>query len=303
MNKLVRLVVAWAMVLLASLSVTASARQAARPAVQAAPLAQPALWKVADEDTTIYLFGTIHALPPNVRWFDGPIAAAFQASDELVTEIAGNDPARVAALTARIAMLPEGKTLRGELGERDRKAFERALAFHGLPPAAYDRFEPWFAAVALANLPLTNAGYDQAAGVEATLDAQAKTLKRPHIGLETPEYQLGLFDTLPVETQRKYLNGIVEHTPTIAGELIAIVEAWKRGNAERLSQLMNADEDDPLMVETLLTGRNRAWAQWIKGRMDKPGKVFLAVGAGHMAGKGSVLEQLQHLGFTATRLQ
>ena len=303
MNKSARLIVAWATVLLASLSVSAPARQAARPVVHAPSLARPALWQIADQDTTIYLFGTIHALPRGVQWFSGPIATAFRSSDELVTEIAGNDPAQVAGLTARLAMLPQGKTLRGELAEKDRKAFERALAFHGLPPDAYDRFEPWFAAVALANLPLTKAGYDQAAGVEATLDAQAKALKRPHIGLETPEYQLGLFDTLPAETQRHYLNGIVEHTPTIAGELIAIVEAWKRGDAGRLAQLMNADEDDPRMVEALLTGRNRAWAQWIKARMDKPGKVFLAVGAGHMAGKDSVLDQLQRLGFTARRLQ
>jgi uncharacterized protein YbaP (TraB family) len=47
----------------------------------------PALWQVADQDTTIYLFGTVHALPQTTTWFDGRIERAFNASDELVTEI------------------------------------------------------------------------------------------------------------------------------------------------------------------------------------------------------------------------
>ena len=57
----------------------------------------PALWKVADDDTTVYLFGTIHALPEGKDWYSGTIAKAFDASGELVTEIpagAENDPAR-----------------------------------------------------------------------------------------------------------------------------------------------------------------------------------------------------------------
>jgi uncharacterized protein len=307
MTKLFRLIAVWTAVLLASISVSAPAREArqvaARPAGQPTPFARPALWKVSDHDTTIYLFGTIHALPQGVRWFAGPIAGAFNASDELVTEIAGSDATDVQALTARIALLPPGQTLRSAMSESDRKAFEGALAHNGLPADAYDRFEPWFAAVALSNLPLVKAGYDPKSGVEATLDTRAKALNRPHIGLETAEYQLSLFDALPPDTQKNYLNEIVKHTPTIQKELIAIVEEWKRGNAEKLAELMNADEDDPHLVAVLLTNRNHAWAQWIKGRMDKPGKVFVAVGAGHMAGRGSLLQQLQTLGFTATRLQ
>lgn len=304
MTKYFRLITAWAVVLLASLSINAPARQVTDPTVQATALAKPALWKIADADTTIYLFGTIHALPKGVHWFAGPVASAFEASDELVTEIPGDtDSAKVQALTASLALLPKDQSLRTGLSDSERAAFEEALAFNGLPAGAYDRFKPWFAAVALSNLPLARAGYDPASGVEATLDARAKALKRPHIGLETAEYQLGLFDGLPAATQKTYLNEVVKHTPKIAAELIAIVEEWKRGDADKLAELLNAEEDDPIMVEVLLTGRNRTWAQWIKGRMDKPGNIFLAVGAGHMAGRGSVLEQLETHGFAVTRLQ
>jgi hypothetical protein len=57
----------------------------------------PAMWKVADEDTTIYLFGTVHILPQGIEWYDTTIATALEGSDMLVTEIP-MDPASEAAM-------------------------------------------------------------------------------------------------------------------------------------------------------------------------------------------------------------
>lgn len=307
MTKLFRLIAAWLLVLLASLSVTAPARPIARPAARTAapvvPLARPALWKIEDADTTIYLFGTIHLLPKGLSWFAGPIEEAFTSSDEFVSEIAESDPAAVQRVMIAKAFLPPDQTLRGLLAPAEKAALERALAGNKLPPNAVDRFKPWYAGVYLSTVPLLSSGYAAENGVEATLEARSKTLGQRRVGLETVEYQLGLFDGLPADVQRRYLVEIARHSSSIRSELGNMVEQWKRGNAAKLAELMNADEDDPHMVEVLLTGRNRAWAQWIKARMDRPGKVFLAVGTGHLAGKNSVIEQLTALGYKVTRLQ
>jgi uncharacterized protein YbaP (TraB family) len=306
MSKTFRPIATWFAVLLACLSVTAPARQtrpATRAAIPVAPLAMPALWKISDADTTIYLFGTIHLLPKGLRWFAGPIETAFNSSQEFVSEIGETDPARVQAVMVEKAFLPPDKSLRGLLSPSEKAELEKALSGNKLAPDSLDRFEPWYAGVYLSTVPLLDAGYSAANGVEATLEAKAKVLKQRRVGLETIEYQLGLFDTLPADVQRNYLVEIAKHSPTIRAQLTEMVEQWKRGNAEKLAELMNADEDDPHMVEVLLTGRNRAWAKWIKERMDEPGKIFLAVGTGHLAGKDSVLEQLKTLGFTVTRLQ
>ena len=45
------------------------------------------LWVVKDEDTTIYLFGSIHVLKPGLSWFDGAVKQAFDASDSLMLEV------------------------------------------------------------------------------------------------------------------------------------------------------------------------------------------------------------------------
>ena len=83
--------------LFSCLSFTASAQEQYAQLVPATPSvatekATPALWKVSDGDTTIYLFGTIHALPPGIDWFGGPVREAFEGSQELVTEITPTDP-------------------------------------------------------------------------------------------------------------------------------------------------------------------------------------------------------------------
>lgn len=265
--------------------------------------ASPALWKVADEDTTIYLFGTIHVLPEGIAWFDGKIAAAFGEADTLVTEIVETDAATMQSLIARKALLPADQTLRQLLSDDERAAYEQALGGLRVPAPMFDRFKPWYAAVALSTLPLIQEGFASEHGVEAALEAKAKARQLAHRGLETPEYQLALFDGLPLDVQQIYLAEVVEQLPRIRTELRAMVEAWAQGDAARLARLMNIEQSNPVLVKTLLVDRNKHWAAWIHSRLAEPGTVFLAVGAGHLGGPGSLQEQLAARELAVERLQ
>jgi hypothetical protein len=282
---------------------------AAAPAAEVAASApaevepRPALWKITDDDTTIYLLGTIHALPPGVTWFDGKVAEAFDGSDELVTEIAGEQPTAMQSLVLQKAMLPKGTTLRSILPKEDLGDYEAALKTLGIPAPVFDTFEPWYAAVGLSTLPLLQDGFARENGVEQALDARAVERGMPHSGLETAEFQLDLFDRLPMDVQKRYLAEVVDNMPTIKDDLGKMVTAWRTGDAVGLAELMNAQEDEPELLEALLISRNRTWAGWIDTRLDKPGTVFLAVGAGHLAGEGSVQEQLAARGIATERVQ
>ena len=272
-------------------------------AAPAPEVAHPALWKVSDADTTIYLFGTIHALPEGIDWFGGPVATAFEGSDELVTEIVQSSPESMQSVVLAKAIQPPGQALRAQLSKSDRAAFDKAMMGFGLPVTAFDRFKPWYAAIALATLPIVQGGFASDQGVEAVLDARAKALSRSHSALETAEFQLGLFDSLPPAVQCKYLREVIDDLPSIRTELETIVGEWKQGHADRLAELMNEDEDDPAMIATLITNRNRTWSEWIRKRLDTPGTVFVAVGAGHLAGKDSVQDFLAKAGVQSARVQ
>ena len=125
----------------------------------------PALWQVADKDTTIYLFGTVHALPQGKNWFDGRIERAFNASDELVTEIDMANAAASSGALQAASQLPAEQSLRALMSADNRQQYEAALVGLGLPVEAFDRYEPWFAAMTLSLMPLLRSGYDPQSGV------------------------------------------------------------------------------------------------------------------------------------------
>ncbi|GAA0279230.1 TraB/GumN family protein [Alteraurantiacibacter aestuarii] len=261
----------------------------------------PALWQVSDADTTIYLFGTIHFLPDDVEWFDQRIEAAFTSSSEFVTEIALDaDQSITAQAVASTALLADGQTLRDLMSEQDREEYDEALVSLGMPVETLDMYEPWFAAVNLELIPLMQAGYDPSSGVEMVLNQRAA--EKDKQALETIEQQLGFFDSLPMETQIAYLDGVVESIPTMSASMDSLLDAWTKGNEGAIGDLMSEGMQDPRLHEALLTARNARWAQWIEQRMTQPGDVFIAVGAGHLAGQGSVQQLLAERGVQVTRV-
>lgn len=280
----------------AELASTQAPREVAAPA-------GPALWKVADPDTTIYLFGTVHVLPETTTWFDDRVAKALAESDAIVTELppaALTDPASQRMIVA-LATLPPEKSLRAMLTPEQRATYEAALAKLKMPPETFDRFEPWFAAMTLTVVPLIQNGYKLDKGVEKVLESKAGGIERGAV--ETLEGQMRLFDELPPEAQVTFLVTTAEQIDRVVPTLDAMVAAWSAGDADRLAELMNASMTDPALAERLLYARNRNWAQWIDDRLDRPGTVFMAVGAGHLAGKHSVQDVLRERGIESERVR
>ena len=264
----------------------------------------PAIWSVSDADTTIYLFGTVHALPEGVEWYDEEISNALAASDTVVTEILPeemNDPASQMAI-ARNAMLPADQSLRDLLNEEDRTAYENALGTLGMPPGAFDRFEPWFAGMTMAVLPLLKQGYDPESGVEKIIDTNAGT-ERKREAFETLAGQIAIFDNLPQDAQIEFLMTSARNPNAMIEMVDEMVAQWMEGDVDELAEIMNAGLADEALASALLYDRNANWAEWIDDRMDQPGTVFVAVGAGHLAGEKSVQSYLETRGIPVNRLR
>ena len=277
---------------------------AARPVVAQTSMVRPALWSVRDDDTTIYLFGTVHVLKPGVQWFDGGVKRAFDGSDELVLEILEPTDAQAMATTmAQAAMARDGVTLSDRLNPDLRQRYQAAMTANGLPWQMFEAFNPWMAGMALSVQPLEKLGYQAELGAEKTLTVAAKAAGKRVSALETVEQQLGYFAGLPMAQQVKFLDATVDGLPDMDSQFARLIRHWQQGDPERLAQEMNESlEATPELTQVLLIDRNIKWAQWIKGRLAQPGTVFVAVGAGHLAGKGSVQDQLEQIGLESVRV-
>jgi hypothetical protein len=277
------------------------------PAPAAAPLkdADPALWVVKDADTTIYMLGTVHVLKPGLSWFDEAVKDAFDTSDEMVIEvIQPTDQDAALKVMLPLAIDPDGPALTQKLPELARPKYAAAMTSLGMPPAALDQFEPWYASVILGLLPLQKAGYDPASGVEMQLAAAAKAANKPVSALEGFDEQLGFFDTLPESDQIGLLVATVDEFDKIGPTLDRMVADWGKGDSDALAREMNDQLGKlPNVEKVLLTDRNDRWADWIRTRLEKPGTVFMAVGAGHLAGRNSVQEALAKRKIETTRVE
>lgn len=276
----------------------------ARPAAAQTSMVRPALWSVRDDDTTIYLFGTVHVLKPGVQWFDGGVKRAFDGSDELVLEILEpTDPQAMATTMAQAAMARDGIKLSDRLSSDLRQRYQAAMTANGLPWQMFEAFNPWMAGMALSVQPLEKLGYQAELGAEKTLTVAAKAAGKRVSALETVEQQLGYFAGLPMAQQVKFLDATVDGLPDMDSQFARLIRHWQQGDPERLAQEMNESlEATPELAQVLLIDRNIKWAQWIKGRLAQPGTVFVAVGAGHLAGKGSVQDQLDRIGLGSVRV-
>ena len=207
-------------------------------------------------------------------------------------------------LVGRAAFDQFGKPLPQKLDPETLAAYQATLTGLGLPANAFDAFEPWFAGVTLSVLPLTKHGYDPNQGVEKQLTAKAKAGAKPISGFETLTEQLGFFDTLPEVEQVSFLKSVVKDIDKLGPQLDKMVLLWGKGDPDGLAVTMNESmEATPELAKTLLFDRNARWADQIKTRLDKPGTVFVAVGAGHLAGQKSVQDYLKGLGVRVQRVQ
>jgi uncharacterized protein YbaP (TraB family) len=266
--------------------------------------ADPALWVVKDADTTIYLFGTVHVLKPGLSWFDDGVKKAFDASDTLVLELVMPPDAEMQKIVSDLGTHPPGKPLPDELPPVEAARMRAALPEYGLSPDALDNSDPWLAATMLSVLPLRQLGYDDKQGAELILTDAARAAGKKIVGLETARQQLGYFDALPLPAQRKLLIETIDDMPQAGSKIDQAVAAWRKGDADGLARLVNADmASSPEVSEALLIRRNRNWADWISRRMQQPGTVFLAVGAGHLAGSASVQAELAKRGLKVERVR
>ena len=285
-----------------SLAACATAQPRAEAEIAAAA---PALWKLSDADTDIYLFGTIHILPRDVEWRTAALERAIAQSDELVLETAtGTDLGKTGRTMMEMALSPGLPPLMERVPEEKRAALAKLIESAGIPGRALDRMETWAAAMSLFASSFRSMGFEAEAGVEQGLAAQFRKADKPMSGLETVAQQFGFFDTLSEESQRAFLVGSIDDPEKAKAQFEEMMKAWAAGDVEAIARTFDSETGlSPELRAVLMTNRNRAWADWLEARLDTPGTVLVAVGAGHLAGRDSVQAMLEAKGLKAERVR
>lgn len=276
-------------------------------AARVPPGAHPALWEVTDPDTTIYLFGTIHLLPENYQWRTAKFDQAVESSQQLIVETIVDDknPGKVMAAMASLAFnTPNLPPLIDRVPPDKRAALAEAVKKSGYPPQAFDRMETWAVAFILLGTQFRDMNLKGDAGVETVLRSTFTNEGKPIGELETNLQQFGFFDRLPEKAQQALLLGALDNPKAANDEFSGMLKAWSTGDVRGIAQTFDRDlSGSPELAQALLHQRNQNWSKWIEQRMAQPGTIMIAVGAGHLAGKDSVIAMLQKDGYRVRRVQ
>jgi uncharacterized protein YbaP (TraB family) len=273
--------------------------------VAAPARAHPGLWKVQDKDTILYLFGTIHALPDDTRWRTAAFDRAFGTADQLMIEVGNiDDQQAVAGALMKVGLARGLPPILERVPPANRPALKAAIGDSGYPSAMFDGIKTWMAGLLLTTAEFKRIGLDPEQGVERKLVREWKAKGRSVEGFETAEQQFGFLDSLSPDAQQKFLIGAADKPGDAKKQFAAMLSAWEAGDVAGIAR--SFDDETTMSAElrrVLMKQRNARWADWLAARMAKPGTVFVAVGAGHLAGRDSVLAMLAAKGLRPVRVQ
>jgi uncharacterized protein YbaP (TraB family) len=260
------------------------------------------LWTVEGEHNTVYLLGSIHVLRAGDEGLPAAAEDAYDDAEQLVMEIdlddvAAGDPAALLGAMQRMALLPEGDSLREVLGADYDTINERARGA-GLDLALLDRFAPWFVAVTLLQLELAKRGFSPELGVEQLLATRAVADGKPIQGLETAEQQFAVLAGLPMPMQKRFLVMTLEDAAGLDAEIDELMQAWREGDSDALARLLSEEFDEfPELYKPLTEDRNRAWLGQLVELLDDRDDYLVVVGALHLVGRNSVVDLLRQRGY------
>ena len=289
-------------------------RAAAKLGLLALALALPAagmardrsiLWTVEGHQNTVYLLGSVHVLRPGDAVLPAAAEHAFEDAEQLVMEIdldePGSDPLAMATEMQQSALLTEGQTLKGVLGNDYASISERAQK-SGIDLETLDGFAPWFVAVALLDIELARRGFSPEYGIEQTLAARAIEQHKPIEGLETAAEQFQMLASMPLAQQKRFLLMTLDESAQLDAELADLLHAWRSGDTEALAGLLAGEyEEFPDLYRRLTVDRNRAWVGRLAGLLDERDDYLVVVGALHLVGPDSVVDLLRKRGYTVTQ--
>lgn len=296
-----------AYVQLAGLMISAALLAWAAPSGAQEPTPGPALWRVSDADTTLYLFGLPHMMDADTAWRTAAFDNALEEADAVMLEADRTSPEAQASLqqtVAQIGVYRDGRTLSALLDEETRAQAERVASALGVPMQGLDPLKPWLAANQLQSLMVQRAGLMNPQTPAAVITAEAAAEGMPVTYFEEPTTLLVAVGDLPEDSQLRLFKQALDIIETDPGQPQRILSMWAEGDVESLDEAFHGEGEwaDETVRSAMLLERNALWQARIDEIMEsETGVYFAAVGVGHLVGEDSIVSGLDRGGYAITR--
>jgi uncharacterized protein YbaP (TraB family) len=260
------------------------------------------LWKIYGNGAkdTSYLYGTIHMIEKKDFVVSKTLKNRFKKTESLVMEIQLDmDPAAKAFIKDN-ALYPNGKSIKDYLNETDYNYFQTylkdSMKMGVIKVKICEMMRPFYAqSLIMADQMKNSESY------EKSFHKMAK--KKEKLGLETIQEQMSILASGELDVQVKdFIRDMKEGKLNASSEMAKLVSFYKNQDIQGLyNEMIVSMEKDGGKIggvtkEDFLDNRNKRWIPKLVDFM-KNKTLFIAVGAGHLAGENGVIQLLRNNGY------
>ncbi|MDB4327356.1 TraB/GumN family protein [bacterium] len=263
------------------------------------------VWKVTNDQHSLYIGGTIHVLTPK----DYPLAKeydlAYQASDKVIFETnmeVVSSPAFGQKMMDQM-MYSDGTTINKVLQTDTYNALAIHLSSRQIPMQALASHKPNLLAISLTFVELQAMGYTSE-GVDMFFANMAKTQAKEQGWLETPDEQLAFIAKLGGDDPNAMIEYTLKEIKKMPEMLAKLHSTWLAGDMQGMADvgITPFKADYPIIYQDLLVTRNNNWLPKIVNMLNDQPTEFILVGALHLSGPDSVLAKLKAKGYKIEKL-
>jgi uncharacterized protein YbaP (TraB family) len=259
------------------------------------------LWQISGNGLTkpSYLFGTIHLICKDDYLWTDKMKEALDKSQKVCFEMNLHDPA-VMMQVATAMIDTSGKSLKDYYTpEQYRMVVDYFMDTIGMSLAMFQKLKP----VGLQTfLSTRESGCANPQSYEENIMDAALIDKKEILGLESPQEQMAVLESIPVDTVVKQLLDDIQDKNKDKSEYNKMIAAYKSQDLPVLYNLILSSKDLSDNMDAFLKDRNNKWIPRMQDKMKKS-SVFFAVGAGHLYGPDGVINLLRKAGYTVTTLK
>jgi uncharacterized protein YbaP (TraB family) len=263
------------------------------------------VWKVTNDQHSLYIGGTIHVLTPK----DYPLAKeydlAYQASDKVIFETnmeVVNSPAFGQKMMDQM-MYSDGTTINKVLQTETFNALAIHLSSRQIPMQAFASHKPNLLAISLTFIELQAMGYTSE-GVDMFFANMATTHDKEQGWLETPDEQLAFIAKLGGDDPNTMIEYTLKDIKKMPEMFAKLHSTWLAGDMQGMADvgITPFKADYPIIYQDLLVTRNNNWLPKIVNMLNDQPTEFILVGALHLSGPDSVLAKLKAKGYKIEKL-
>lgn len=261
------------------------------------------LWKARSGDRTVSLLGSIHFMKADAYPLDPVIEGVFDDAGIVVFETDIDQMGKAAIALLAAGTLEGDQTLKDVISKELLEELSRRMDDLGMGMGAFNKMKPWMVAMSLTSFELMRAGYLGSEGIDAYFSSRATTEGKPQRGLETIEFQTSLFAEMSAEESAEFLEYTLADLDTMIPLVDEIVVAWKRGDTERIEDLLvDGFSDHEALFDRLVTQRNQRWLPQIEALFAGDVDALVVVGSLHLVGEQGLIELLEAGGYEVEQL-